>query len=137
MMERERKIRYVARKIEEGEWSRHTIDTVDISRRTYFNWKRIIDKHGIDALLNKAKPGPKPSFYIKSSIATMIIRWRKRYGWGPNRIEGHLKQHHGIHVPHNRIYQLIVNKGLNEPITRKRKTWGKKRWEREHSESIV
>jgi len=136
MHDRKNKVKFVAMKVKNGEWSRHTIDTVGISRSTYFRWKHRINEQSVEALLNKAKPGPKSSFHIKASTTKMIIQWRNRYGWGPTRIEGHLKQHHGIHVPHNRIYQLIVNKGLNEPIGRKRKTWGKKRWERKHSMSL-
>jgi len=136
MDDREYKIRFVAKKIAEGQWSRHTVKSIGISRRTYFNWKCVIEEQGINALLNKAKPGPKPSFRIDGSTEQMIIQWRRKYGWGPTRIEGHLRQHHGIRVPHNRIYQLIINRRLNEPITQKRKIWGKKRWEREHSMSL-
>jgi putative transposase len=136
MEDREYKIRFVARKIAEGQWSRHTINSAGISRKTYFRWKRIIDAHGIDALLNQAKPGPKPVFCVDKSTAQMILQCRKKYGWGPTRIEGHLRQHHNIHVPHNRIYQLIAERGYNEPITQVRHTWGKKRWERAHSMSL-
>lgn len=137
MQDRNHKVRFVARKIKEGEWSRHTIDSVGISRSTYFRWKRKINNQTLAKVVNKEKPGPKQSFYIEPTVMKMIINWRKRYGWGPGRIEGHLKQHYHIHMPHNRIYQLIVNKGLNEPIGRIRKTWGKKRWERDHSMSLL
>jgi transposase InsO family protein len=136
MEDREYKIRFVARKMAEGEWSRHTIDSVGISRRTYFYWKHVIENQGIDTLINKTKPGPKPSFSISKELENRVLQWRKRYGWGPTRIEGHLRTHYSIHYPHTRIYQLIVNKGLNEPITSKRRTWGKKRWERDHSMSL-
>jgi transposase InsO family protein len=136
MENREQTIKFVARKIKQGQWSRRTINQTGISRRTYFNWKRVIEEQGIDALLNKNKPGPKPTFHIDSATRELILKWRRRYGWGPNRIEGHLKQHKGIHVPHNRIYQLIVRKGLNESIEKPRRTWGKRRWERDHSMSL-
>ena len=136
-MNRENQIEYMKRRLDQGWINKHIIEDMEISRATYFRWKHRLDKYGIKELLNKARPGPKPSFRIKPSTANMIIRWRKRFGWGPGRIEGHLKQHHGIHMPHNRIYKLIVNKGLNEPISTKRKTWGKKRWERDHSMSLL
>ena len=136
-MDRREQIKYMQRRLTQGWRNSHIIEDMEISRATYFRWKQKLDKQGIEKLINKEKPGPKPSFHINSSTSKMIIHWRKRFGWGPNRIEGHLNQHHGIHVPHNRIYQLIVNKGLNEPIARKRKTWGKKRWEREHSMSLL
>jgi len=135
-MNRLEQIKYLQRRLAQGWRNKYIIEDMEISRATFFRWKEILDKHGIEKLINKAKPGPKPSFHIKASTAKMIIQWRNRYGWGPTRIEGHLKQHHGIHVPHNRIYQLIVKKGLNEPIDHKRRTWGKKRWERKHSMSL-
>jgi putative transposase len=65
-----------------------------------------------------------------------IQLWRKTYGWGPTKIEGHLDAHYGIHIPHNRIYKLLVEKGLNKHIGQPRKTWGKKRWERQHSMTL-
>jgi len=136
MEDREYKIRFVAKKIAEGQWSRHTIDSAGISRKTYFRWKRIIDAQGIDALLKQEKPGPKPVFCVDKNIAQLILQYRKQYGWGPTRIEGHLRQHHNIHVPHNRIYQLIVERGYNAPIAQVRHTWGKKSWERDHSMSL-
>jgi putative transposase len=136
MENREWKIRFVAAKIAEGEWSRHTIETVGISRRTYFDWKSIIEEQGIDALLNRAKPGPKPSFSISKDLEEQILQWRRQYCWGPTRIEGHLWAHYGIHYPHTRIYQLIVERGYNAPIAQVRHTWGKKRWERDHSMSL-
>ena len=55
MEDREYKIRFVAKKIAEGQWSRHTIQSIGISRRTYFTWKRVIEEQGIEALLNRAK----------------------------------------------------------------------------------
>jgi hypothetical protein len=56
--------------------------------------------------------------------------------WGLTKIEGHLDVHYGIYIPHNKIYKLFVQKGLNKAIQNPRKTWGKKRWEREHSMSL-
>jgi putative transposase len=135
-MNREEKIRLVGAKIAEGQWSRNIIEEAMISRRTFFNWKQAIEEQGVDALLCRAKPGPKPVFCVDKRTTQMILQWRKRYGWGPTRIEGHLRQHHNIHVPHNRIYQLIVNSGYNEPTTQLRRTWGRKRWERAHSMSL-
>ena len=86
MEDRKYKVKFAAKKMKEGEWSRHTINRTGISRSTYFRWKRRINEQGLDTLLNKAKPGPKPTFHIKPLTAKMIIQWRKRYGWGPNRI---------------------------------------------------
>jgi len=47
-----------------------------------------------------------------------------------------LDVHYQTHIPHNKIHKLFIQKGLNHPIGEPRKTWGKKRWEREHSMSL-
>ena len=87
-------------------------------------------------MINRKKPGPKPRFHMDPINARRIQSWRKTYGWGPTKMEGHLDAHHQTHIPHNRIHQLFIQKGLNKPIDKPRKTWGKKRWERKHSMSL-
>lgn len=136
-MNREQKIRFIEAKIKEGWKNRLIISITEVPRRTYFYWKSVMNEQGIDALINKKKPGPKPSFFINTDTKQKILQWRRRYGWGPTRIEGHLEKHHNIHFPHNRIHRLLIQKGMNEPIQKPRKTWGKKRWERKHSMSLL
>lgn len=136
-MSREEKISFMKAKLDEGWRDWQILEYIEVPRRTYFYWKRKISEQGYQALLNKKKPGPKQSFNINESTKLMILRWRRKYGWGPTRIEGHLDRHYQIHIPHNRIHQLFVQKRLNEAIQKPRKTWGKKRWEREHSMSLL
>jgi putative transposase len=135
-MQRANKIVFVVVKLLEG-WSDKQIrEYLGIPESTYFYWKKIIKTKGHAELIKKKKPGPKPSFYMDPANSKRIQIWRKKYGWSPVKIEGHLKQHFGIHMPHNKIYQLLKMKGLNKPIGKPRKTWGKKRWERKHSMSL-
>jgi putative transposase len=135
-MKREDKIVFIRVKLVEG-WKDIDIrKELDLSERTYFRWKKAILHGGCASVANKRKPGPKPSFPVDAVNARRIQAWRKSYGWGPTKIEGHLDRHYGIHIPHNRIYQLIREKGLNNPVGTPRKTWGKKRWERMHSMSL-
>lgn len=65
-----------------------------------------------------------------------MLFWRRKYGWGPTKIEGHLNVHFNVHVPHNRIHKLFIANGLNKPVLNPRKTWGKKSWERLHSMTL-
>ncbi|HEC95726.1 MAG TPA: hypothetical protein ENI50_01745 [Euryarchaeota archaeon] len=67
-----------------------------------------------------------------------VIRLRKERNWGPNKIEAYLKNKQDkVHpVGHNTIYRIICNAGLNNALERKRRTWGKKRFERKHSNSL-
>jgi len=48
-----------------------------------------------------------------------------------------LKAHYDIHVPHNQIYRIFVKGKLNNPIKMPRRDWGKGRFERKHSMSLL
>ncbi|MBI2675112.1 MAG: transposase [Candidatus Aenigmarchaeota archaeon] len=135
-MDRDNKIAMMLLKLREG-WSDIDIRReLNIPESTYFLWKLRINKGEYASLVNKRKPGPKARYTIGANDSRRIQIWRKAYRWGPTKIEGHLDVHHGVHIPHNRIYQLIKEKNLNSPITRERRTWGRTRWERQHSMSL-
>lgn len=135
-MKRENKIVFLQVKLIEGWRDIDIRNAIEVPRSTYFYWKHLIKTQGHATIINKQKPGPKPKFHIDAINSRRIQLWRKNYGWSPVKIEGHLDNHYGIHIPHNRIYQLLKEKDLNKPIGYERKTWGKKRWEREHSMSL-
>ena len=65
-MNREQKIRFMEAKIKEGWKDRLIISITEVPRRTYFYWKSVMNEQGIDALISKKKPGPKPSFFINT-----------------------------------------------------------------------
>lgn len=134
-MKREDKIAFIKVKLIEGWKDIEIRKALKLSERTYFYWKRRMQQNYVD-LVNKQKPGPKPQFHIDPVNARRIQLWRKTYGWGPTKMEGHLDVHHKVHIPHNKIHQLFIRKGLNKPIGKPRKTWGKRRWERKHSMSL-
>jgi len=99
-----------------------------ISRDTFYRWWNRYQAEGLDSLKERPRGRPRGG-RVSSGLRRKIVRLRKRYEWGPNKIEGYLKQR-GFNVPHNRIYRIICEEGLNNPITTPRKTWGKKRFER-------
>ena len=134
-MNRENKIVFIRVKLIEG-WSDKEIrEYLEIPERTYFRWKSRMENDYV-SLVRKQRTGPKPKFILDTINSNRIQLWRKKYGWSPIKIEGHLDRHYNTHIPHNRIYQLLKGKGLNKPIGEPRKTWGKKRWERLHSMSL-
>lgn len=134
-MDRTNKIVFIRLRVLEGWPDKRIREELGIPERTYFYWKRRM-KEDYASLVNRQKPGPKPGPPIDARNSRRIQIWRRRYGWGPTKIEGHLKAHYGIHVPHTRIYGLLVEKELNNPIGARRKVWGKTRWERLHSMSL-
>lgn len=105
-----------------------------ISRDAFYRWWNRYQTEGLESLKERPRGRPRGTG-ISSELRRKIVRLRKRYEWGPKKIEGYLKQS-GFKVPHNRIYRVICEEGLNKPITAPRKTWGRKRFEREHSNSL-
>lgn len=105
-----------------------------ISRDMFYRWWNRYRKGGWAGLEERSRGRPKGSG-IGNELRRKIVGLRKRYEWGPNKIEGYLKQR-GFNVPHNRIYRVFCEEGLNNPVTGSRRTWGRKRFEREHSNSL-
>jgi len=112
-MKRENKIAFIRVKLVEG-WKDIDIrEELGLPKRTYFYWKQRM-QHDYAALVKKQKPGPKPRFTISPLDQQRIASWRKQYGWGPTKIEGHLDVHHSTHIPHNAIYDFIKSRNLNK-----------------------
>jgi putative transposase len=135
-MRREDKIALLRVKLLEGLKDIEIRKAMEVPRSTYFYWKSLIEAGRYAELVNKQKPGPKPRFSIEPTYEKRLLLWRKRYGWGPTKMEGHLDAHHNVHIPHNAIHRLFVRNNMNKPIGEPRRTWGKRRWERLHSMSL-
>jgi transposase InsO family protein len=68
-----------------------------------------------------------------------VLRLREKYNWGPCRIEKYIRmtRPEGIQpIGHCLIYTVFVEEGVNQPIDFIRKTWGKRRFQRMHSNSL-
>jgi len=105
-----------------------------ISRKMFYFWWSRYQAQGWKGLQEKLKGRPrKPE--LDSSLKEKILKLRKRYEWGPDKIAGYL-EHRGFTVDHHKVYSVICEAGLNHPITEPRKTWGTKRFQREHNNSL-
>ena len=105
-----------------------------ISRKVFYFWWNRYQAKGWDGLEEKQKGrpcGPK----LDETLRKKVVKLRERYEWGPNKIAGHLC-HLGFTIDHNQAYHIICEAGLNRPITEPRKTWGTKRFQREHNNSL-
>jgi transposase InsO family protein len=99
----------------------------------YYWWSRY-QAQGWEGLHEKPKGRPcGPALEVSGK--EKIIKLRKRYEWGPNKIAGYLG-HRGFAVDHHKVYHVICESGLNHPITEPRKTWGTKRFQRQHCNSL-
>ena len=105
-----------------------------IDRKMFYRWWNRYQALGWEGLKEKPRGRPKSSF-VETSLRNRVIKLRERYEWGPKKIAGSLKRK-GCIIDHNKAYKIIREAGLNHPITEPRKTWGTKRFEREHCNSL-
>jgi transposase InsO family protein len=126
--------RWIIRKKLEGKPVTSICSQARISRKMFYYWWRRYQIQGWTGLQEKPKGRPcGPE--TEDSLKNKIIKLRKRYEWGPNKIAGYLG-HKGFDVDHHQVYAIICQAGLNHPITEPRKTWGTKRFQREHNNSL-
>jgi putative transposase len=105
-----------------------------ISRKVFYLWwnrYQVEDWKGLQEKQRGRPQGPE----LNDALRKKVVKLRERYDWGPNKIAGHLG-HKGFIIDHNQAYQIICEAGLNHPITEPRKTWGTKRFQREHCNSL-
>jgi len=122
-----------------GHWKSGEIATaLRIDERTVYRWWRVYRKHRWEGLRVKSR---RPHNYYKTpqSTVNLILELRRSRHWGPNKIEGYLRNHRPeaiVPVSHRTIHRILVKAGLNNPISAPRRVWGKHRFEREHSNSL-
>ena len=105
-----------------------------ISRDMFYRWWNRYQAEGKDGLKEKARGRP-TDLDVEDSLKKKVVKLRERYEWGPKKIAGSLRLK-GYDVDNNQAYQIICQSGLNHPITEPRKTWGTKRFQREHCNSL-
>jgi putative transposase len=125
----------VSRKLE-GCRSTEIATALRIDERTVYRWWRIYRKHGWAGLQVKSHK-PHSIHRTPQSTVNLIIQLRRARNWGSCRIEGYLRNYaKQSRVSHTTIHKLLNQAGLNNPIPRPRRVWGKRRFERAHSNSL-
>jgi putative transposase len=82
------------------------------------------------------KPIGRRSQPIAPGIEELILESYHTNKLGPTHLEKKIEETHGIHIPHNTIYQVLLFHGLVEINMKKRKPRKWVRYERDHSMSI-
>jgi transposase InsO family protein len=113
-------------------------DALLISEKTVDRWLCMYGRERCEGLRVKSR---RPHRYCKTSQSTvnLVLELRRRKHWGPNKIEGYLRNYEveGVTpVSHETIHRILIEAGLNNPITAPRRVWGKRGFEREHSNSL-
>ena len=90
-----------------------------IHRSAVYQILEKFDEWGWDGLKDH-KTG-RSEIVLNPKVQNMILELRKRYGYGPLRIENDLKNK-GFSISHRQIEKLLLRNGLVEPNIRKQKT---------------
>ncbi len=136
-MKRETKIAAIVNRLMQGYTDKEIREYLKISESTYFYWKTRIEKEGLASVIQKRQTGPKPSTEIDNITKQMILTWRDKYGWGPTKIEGHLRVHNNVEISHRQIYYLLQETKRNKSLGYVRRIKGKKRYVRMHSMNLI
>ena len=126
--------KWIIKKRLEGRSVTDICSEAQIDRKMFYRWWNRYQTQGWNGLAEKPKGRPslpRPDGILKEKV----IKLRKRYEWGPKKIAGCLRRK-GYAIDHNQAYHIICEAGLNCPITAPRKTWGTKRFQREHCNSL-
>jgi transposase InsO family protein len=127
--------RWMISKREKG-WPVTTICThARISRDMFYRWWNRYQAEGNAGLSPRLKRPHTIHYKVTPHLAQRIITLRNKYRWGPDKIAGYLRLK-GTPLSHTTVYEVICAAGLNNPLDQPRKTWGKKRFERLHSNSL-
>ena len=81
------------------------------------------------------KTGRKPQLIDERTEELVLASYRSN-NVGPTHLEKKIEETYGIHIPHNRIYRVLLNHDLVEINMRKRQQRKYVRYERTHSMSM-
>jgi transposase InsO family protein len=132
----EKRRRWIVHKRLEG-WKVQDIATaLRTSEKTVDRWCSVYRKHGWAGLAVKSHR-PHTIHRTLQQTAELILQLRRTRNWGPCRIEGYLRNYNKqSRISHTTIHKILVQAGLNNPIPKPRRVWGKRRFQRPHSNSL-
>ncbi len=135
--DKEKLKRWMIRRRLEG-WKVTRICThVRVSRDMFYRWWGRYREQGWEGLKEKSRV-PKNMHKTPMETVELVLCLRRDRNWGPSKIEGYLRNKQGGVKPigHNTVYRIICDAGLNNPLDKPRKIWGRKRFERSRSNSM-
>lgn len=111
---------------------KETCEMFNVSRSTYFNWKRKYEKDGAEGLLRKKREVDTYPNRINQKTVDLILDLRKEYKLGTWRIKWYLERYHNINVSESSVYRTLKRNGI-KPLKRNvtRKAMGPKRYAKE------
>jgi transposase InsO family protein len=126
--------RWCIRRRGEGVSVSEICTATQLPRRTFYNWWSRYENGGFENLTDKPR---KPSTIHRTPPQTVkaVTNLRQETGWCPHRIAGHLRKN-GVEVCHMTVYRILLQEGLNHPLTKPRTQRTYRRWQRIHPNSL-
>jgi transposase InsO family protein len=87
-----------------------------VHRSTYYAWKRVVDRHGLEVLRPRERRRPKMPNQLPKMVEERILSFSIAHpGLGPKRIAGELRRHKwgAIVVSPNGVWKVLCRHGLN------------------------
>ena len=129
----DRKVRWIIREIEKGSSMSRVARIQGVSRvRVWQLWREYMATGEIPRL---RKPGRKP-VPIPRHERELVFEMYERYKLGPLALERKIRRETGQHIPHNKIYRIMLEGGLIVENPRKKRQRRYVRFERTHSMSM-
>ena len=106
-----------------------------ISLRTLRRWKQLYRKYGLQGIVPGKKGHPHRK-HLSAAIQFLIKQWRKKYRWGSEVIQAHLRYDHNIIVNRYQIDRFLHESGLRKlyPCTTIKKQKAKRK---KHNKKVV
>lgn len=132
-----RRRRWIIHKRRQGWKVMDIAEALRVSEKTVDRWWSLYRKYGWEGLTVKSHI-PRTIHRSPQATVDQVLKLRREKRWGPCKIEGYLKRHCEGTPPigHTTIYKILVKTNLNNPLTQPRRIWGRRRFERAHSNSL-
>ena len=90
--------------------------TFGVHRSTFYRWKRLVDRHGLEVLRPRERRRPRMPNQLAAMVEERIVAFAIAHpGLGPRRIASELGRERwgGIVVSHNGVWRCLRRHGLN------------------------
>jgi transposase len=87
-----------------------------VHRSTYYAWKRVVDRHGLEMLRPRERRSPRMPNQLSKMVEERIVAFSLGHpGLGPKRVSGELRRPRwgGIVVSPNGVWKVLCRHGLN------------------------
>lgn len=98
----------------------------EISRTTYFNWKRKYDKYGEEGLLRKKRDSQTYWNSIDKTTVDLILKLREEHKLGTWRIKWYLERYHDINISESSVYRTLKRNNVKPLRLSLGRLWGLK-----------